>query len=129
MDEPIWIERGLIEALHQDQVRTYGGRFGLRDANLLESALARPRQKWAYEPQAGVHALAAAYAFGIAKNHPFVDGNKRTAFAAMTLFLARNGYPLVVSEADAIVTMLAVAAGDRTEDDLAAWCRAHARPR
>lgn len=129
MTEPRWIGRGLIEALHHDQVRTYGGRYGLRDANLLESALARPQQRLAYDAEADLPALAAAYAFGIAKNHPFVDGNKRTAFAAMMIFLARNGRPLDVSEAEAIITMLAVAAGDRTEDDLAAWCRTHARPR
>ena len=123
MTEPRWIGRGLAEALHQDQLKTYGGRFGVRDPNLLESALARPRQRWAYEPDADLADFAAAYAFGIAKNHPFVDGNKRTAFAAMMLFLALNGRPLHVPEPEAIVTMLGVASGDLGEAELAAWCR------
>jgi death-on-curing protein len=123
MDEPRWIDRTLAEALHHDQLRTYGGRYGVRDENLLGSALARPQQRWAYEEDADLFDLAAAYAFGIAKNHPFVDGNKRTAFAVMTLFLALNGRPLRAEEPDAIVTMLAVAAGELGEPELAAWCR------
>ena len=123
MDEPRWIDPGFVEALHHDQLKTYGGRWGVRDANLLESALARPRQRWSYEPGADLYDLAAAYAFGIAKNHPFVDGNKRTAFAVMTLFLALNRSPLHVPEPEAIVTMLGVASGELGESELAAWCR------
>ena len=126
--EPHWVERTLAEALHHDQLQTYGGRYGVRDGNLLESALARPQQRWSYEPDADPFDLAAAYAFGIAKNRPFIDGNKRTAFAVMTLFLVLNGRPLRASEPEAIIAMLAVAAGDRTEGDLADWCRQHSGP-
>lgn len=128
MDEPRWIDRTFVEALHHDQLRTYGGRFGIRDENLLESALARPQQRWAYESEADLFDLAAAYAFGIAKNHPFIDGNKRTAFAVMVLFLALNRRPLHVPEPEAIVTMLGVAAGDVSEPELAAWCRQRGGP-
>ncbi len=128
MAEPHWIRRPLVEALHHDQLKTYGGRFGVRDENLLESALARPRQRWAYEREADLFDLAAAYAFGIAKNHPFIDGNKRTAFAVMTLFLALNGRPVKAEEPDAILTMLGVAAGELGEPELAAWCRQRGAP-
>ncbi|MEO0558617.1 MAG: type II toxin-antitoxin system death-on-curing family toxin [Bacteroidota bacterium] len=123
--EPRWVGRALVEALHHDQLKTYGGRYGVRDANLLESALARPQQKWAYEEGTDVFDLAAAYAYGIAKNHPFVDGNKRTAFAVMTLFLVLNGHPLQATEPDAIIVMLGVASGDLGEAELATWCRRH----
>ena len=123
MDEPRWVTRTIAEALHHDQLKTYGGRYGVRDDNMLESALARPRQRWAYEPEADLHDLAAAYAFGIAKNDPFVDGNKRTAFAVMTLFLALNKNPLHVPEPEAIHVMLSVASGELGEPALAAWCR------
>ena len=123
MHEPRWIGRTIAEALHHDQLRTYGGRYGVRDENLLESALARPQQKWSYEPDADLYDLAAAYAFGLAKNHPFVDGNKRTAFAVMMLFLSLNKRPLHVPEPEAILTMLAVASGELGEPELAAWCR------
>ena len=123
MDEPRWINRTVVEALHHDQLKTYGGRYGVRDDNMLGSALARPQQRWSYEPDADLYDLAAAYAFGIAKNHPFVDGNKRTAFAVMALFLALNRSPLHVPEPEAIVTMLGVASGTVSEPELAAWCR------
>ena len=123
MHGPRWIGRTIAEALHHDQLRTYGGRYGVRDENLLESALARPQQKWSYEPDADLYDLAAAYAFGLAKNHPFVDGNKRTAFAVMMLFLSLNKRPLHVPEPEAILTMLAVASGELGEPELAAWCR------
>ena len=128
-DEPLWIERPLAEALHHDQLRTYGGRWGIRDENLLESALARPRQRWSYEPDTDLCDLAAAYAFGIAKNHPFIDGNKRTAFAAMAVFLGLNEQPLRSDEPQAILTMLAVAAGEMEEAELAAWARENSEPR
>ena len=95
---------------------------------MLESALARPRQRWAYEEDADLFDLAAAYAYGMAKNHPFVDGNKRTAFGVMAVFLALNGRPLRVAEPDAILTMLGVAAGELREPELAAWCRQQDEP-
>ena len=126
--EPRWIQRPFAEALHHDQLRTYGGRYGVRDENMLESALARPQQRWAYEPDADLFDLAAAYAFGLAKNHPFVDGNERTAFVVMTLFLRLNGSPLEAEEPDAIMTMVRVAAGDLDEAGLAAWCRENTTP-
>lgn len=125
MTEPRWITRELASAMHRAQLRAHGGRWGIRDENLLESALARPQQPHAYEPDAGLFELAAAYAFGIARNHPFVDGNKRTAFTAMGVFLLANGYLLEVPEPEAVLTMLAVAAGRIEEPELAAWCRAH----
>ncbi len=123
MAEPRWIDRTLAELLHHDQLRSYGGRWGIRDENMLESALARPQQRFAYDAGADLFDVAAAYAFGIAKNHPFVDGNKRTAFAVMTLFLVLNGRPLRAEEPDAILTMLGVASGELGEPELAAWCR------
>ena len=128
-NEPRWVGRPLVEALHLDQLRTYGGRYGIRDENLLESALARPRQRWAYEPDADLFDLAAAYAFGLAKNHPFIDGNKRAAFAALVVFLDINDHPLRATEPDAIGSMLAVAAGEMDEHDLAMWARENAKPR
>ena len=122
-DEPTWISRGLAEAIHHEQLRTHGGRFGLRDENLLESALARPRQRWAYEEGLDLCDLAASYAFGIAKNHPFIDGNKRTAFVALGVFLIMNGTRITAPEPEAVEIMLAVASGELGEPELAAWCR------
>ena len=128
MKEPYWIRRATVDAVHFEQLRQHGGRRGVRDENLLESALARPQQRWSYEPDVDLADLAAAYGFGIAKNHPFIDGNKRTAFVAMALFLDRNGRPLRASQAEATVTMLGIASGAISESDLAAWCRAHSEP-
>lgn len=127
MADPHWVSREAAEAIHLSQLRAHGGRWGLRDENLLESALARPQQRFAYEPEADLFDLGAAYAFGIARNHPFVDGNKRTAFMALFSFLYANGQHLLASEPDAVMVMLAVAAGERSESDLAAWCREHSR--
>ncbi|WP_349256308.1 MULTISPECIES: type II toxin-antitoxin system death-on-curing family toxin [Rubrivirga] len=123
MTEPIWISRDLAEAIHQEQLREHGGRFGLRDENLLESALARPRQRWAYEDDVDLADLAAAYGFGIAKNHPFVDGNKRTAFMTLYSFLGSNGVWIETVEPEVVAVMLGVAAGELGEPELAAWCR------
>ena len=94
----------------------------------MESALSRPRNKWAYE-EADLFDLAAAYGFGLARNHGYLDGNKRVAFVAMDVFLGLNGYRLTAPEAEAVITMLAVAAGDKTEADLAAWCRENSESR
>lgn len=126
MDEPVRISRPLAEAIHHEQLREHGGRFGLRDENLLESALARPRQRWSYE-DADLFDLAAAYAFGIAKNHPFVDGNKRTALVALGVFLRMNGVQLTAPEPEAVEVMLGVAAGELGEAELATWCRQRGR--
>ena len=123
-----WIDRQALRLLHDESLAQHGGSSGLRDEGLLESALARPRNLAAYgEPD--IADLAASYAVGLAKNHPFVDGNKRAAFLAVGLFLALNGYRLVSSQADATLTMLAVAAGDFDEPTFAAWIRDHSRKR
>ena len=129
--EPVWIERDMVEAIHGEQLRAHGGRWGIRDENLLESALARPRQQWAYEQDVDLAGLAAAYGFGIAKNHPlaapspsvFIDGNERTAFMALFSFLYANGVHLQASEPEAVTVMLGVASGELGEAELAAWCR------
>ena len=102
----------------------HGGLSGIRDIGMLHSALARPVNVFHYE-QGDIPRLAAAYAFGIARNHPFVDGNKRTAFLAMYAFLKDNGVLLTASQEDAVLTFLALAAGDRTEDQLADWIRSN----
>ena len=114
--------------MHDVQLAEHGGGAGVRDAGLLESALARPLNLVAYgEPDAA--ALAAAYGFGISRNHPFIDGNKRTGFVAAELFLRLNGFNLAATDGDCVLTMLAVAAGDLSEDAFAAWLRGHAVPR
>lgn len=118
----IWIQRAVVLAAHDEQLAEHGGPSGIRDDNMLESALARPQNLLAYgEPD--IAELAAAYAFGIARNHPFVDGNKRTAFVAMVLFLALNKKSLTAEPADCVLTMLKLAAGEITEADLAIWIR------
>ena len=122
MKQWVWIDPRAISAIHDEQLAEHGGAAGLRDANLLESALARPMNLATYEePDAA--ALAASYAVGLAKNHPFVDGNKRTAFVALELFLALNGFVLNASDVECVTTMLAVAAGEIDEATLADWIR------
>lgn len=119
--------RELVEAMHTEQLRLHGGAPGIRDEGMLESALARPIQKEAYgEPD--ICELAAAYLFGIAKNHPFVDGNKRTAFAAADLFLVLNGLSLEVEQQEVIQFVLMVAAGEIDEAGAAAFFRDHTQP-
>ena len=123
-----FIDRRALLLLHDESLAEHGGATGLRDEGLLESALARPLNLVAYgEPD--VAALAAAYGVGLAKNHAFVDGNKRAAFLAVGLFLALNGQRLATTQADATLTMLAVASGDMREDAFAAWIRSHLQPR
>lgn len=123
-----FISRRALELLHDESLAEHGGRPGLRDEGLLESALARPHQLLAYgEPD--LAAPAAAYGFGLARNHSFVDGNKRAAFLATGLFLALNGQRLVTTQAEATLTMLALAAGDLPEDAFAQWLREHLQPR
>ena len=121
-DPWVWLDPSVIHAVHDEQLGEHGGAAGLRDVGLLESALARPMQLAAYgEPDAA--SLAAAYGFGLAKNHPFVDGNKRTAFVAVELFLMLNGWELAASDADCVIAMLHLAAGDRSEEQFADWLR------
>lgn len=120
-----WIERAVLIAVHEMQLAEHGGGVGLRDAALLDSALAKPLNLAAYE-EPDACALAAAYGYGIARNHAFIDGNKRTAFVAVELFLRLNGWQLLASDADCVLTTLAVASGEITENEFAAWLRAHA---
>jgi death on curing protein len=126
--EPDWLDRSILEALHADQILEHGGSIGIRDEGLLESALARPRQKWHYEPAADLATLAAAYAFGLAKNHPFVDGNKRAALVATYTFLAINGRELEAPEPEAVAVIVGTADGSLSEEDLASWIRSHLIP-
>jgi death-on-curing protein len=114
-----------VETIHTAQLREHGGSTGLRDENLLESALARPRHKFAYAEQPDLAVLAAACAFGLARNHAFVDGNKRTAFMAAYVFLGLNDLDLTADEVDVVGTMEAVADGRLTEPALADWLRTH----
>ena len=126
-----WITRSALLLLHDESLAEHGGAAGLRDEGLLDSALGRPLNLLAYadpsEPP-DFAALAASYTLGLAKNHAFVDGNKRAAFLATGLFLYLNGYRLTVSQAEATITMLAVASSEMTEDGYAAWLRDHASP-
>jgi death on curing protein len=128
MQDWIWLDPSVMMAVHDEQLAEHGGAAGTRDEGLLQSALARPRNLATYgDPD--VANLAAAYGFGIARNHPFVDGNKRTAFVAVELFLALNEADLTASDADCALTMLDVAAGTLDEPTFAAWIRAHLAPR
>ena len=122
MTEPVWLWTDLVLSIHDEQLRQFGGPPGLRDQGLLESALGRPLNKYAYGSQ-DLAQLAAAYGFGLARNHAFVDGNKRIAFLAMVTFLGLNDIEFMVSEADAVAIMLAVAAGEIDEDGLTRWIR------
>ncbi len=123
--EPRWLRRLVLDEAHFQQVRAHGGSYGIRDENALESALGRPRHRWSYSPETGLPELAAAYAFGLMRDHPYVDGNKRIALVALVAFLDLNGMELVATNADAHMAVLAVAAGEMTEAELADWIEAH----
>ena len=119
-----WLDRKLILAIHEEQLAEHGGGTGVRDANLLDSDLTRPEQLAHYgTPDAAD--LAASYGFVLSRNHPFIDGNKRTAFVAVELFLALNGFDLMATDAHCAVNMLDLAAGTLPEADFAAWIRQH----
>jgi death-on-curing protein len=122
-----WISKQIILSVHAAQLSEHGGINGIRDEGLLDSALARPEAKAAYGDRQ-LSLLAAAYAFGIAKNHPFLDGNKRTAYVAMELFLAKNGLALMATDEDAVLTFLRLAAGEVSEEELALWIEDHLLP-
>jgi death on curing protein len=122
----VWLRPDTILAIHDAQIAEHGGLPGVRDLGLLESALARPKNLGGYGSP-DVAALAEAYGFGIARNHPFADGNKRTAFVAIELFLDLNGYVFVADDADCVLTTLQLAAGELSEEALADWIRANAR--
>jgi len=121
--EPIWLTRIVIDAIHNDQLREHGGLPGIRDENLLESALARPQQKWHYAHTMDVPTLAAAYAFGFVKDHPYRDGNKRIGFLAMVTFLGINGHELAATDAEVVTEIVALADGGVSEEALADWIR------
>jgi death on curing protein len=121
-----WLDGALIHAVHDEQLAEHGGGAGVRDANLLESALARPKQP-AHHGTPDAADLAASYGFGISRNHPFARANKRTAFVAVELFLALNGFELEASDADCVVNMLDLAAGKLQEADFAQWIRQNIR--
>jgi death on curing protein len=125
--EPVWLDVEIALAVHDRQLAEHGGGTGVRDAALLESALASPINRWAYGDDDPAK-LAAAYAFGIARNHAFIDGNKRTAWVLARLFLDLNGRSLEFTTDDAIAAMLALAAGDLEEEELADWFRARLSP-
>ncbi len=122
MNEPVWLTADLVIAFHDRQLREFGGPPGIRDQGMLESALDRPRNKWAYEG-AELPDLAAAYAYGIARNRPFVDGNKRAALLALVVFLDLNSIDFDVPEAEMAAIILALAAGEVDEEGLTRWIR------
>jgi death-on-curing protein len=120
--EPKWLDKAVALAIHDRQLAEHGGGSGVRDDGMLESALARPVNRWAYVDE-DLASLAAAYAFGLARNHPFVDGNKRTAWVLARLFLAINGHELAFEAPDVVAAMLALAAGELNEEKMADWFR------
>jgi len=128
MDEPIWIDKPEVLVAHSRQLAEHGGSDGLRDEGLLESALGKPRNVFAYEETCDLARLAASYAYGIARNHPFVDGNKRTALVVSISFLLINGIRIIASPEETYFTFLHLAEGTLTEDELAAWFTSHSVP-
>lgn len=123
MREPIWLQRVWVDAIHFQQLLRFGGLHGVRDENVIESALARPRNLWAYDGVTDVATLAAAYGYGLARMHGYVDGNKRIGFVAMAVFLDINRWSLYAPEPEVVQVMLAVASGELAETDFAAWVR------
>lgn len=122
MIEPLWVHEALVMALHDDQISSFGGSYGIRDQNLLSASLARPRHLFRYE-QPSIFDLGAAYGFAIAKNHPFVDGNRQTTLFTMAIFVELNGYEFKASEFDAVVVMEHLADGQADQDRIAQWLR------
>lgn len=123
--EPRWFSRLMVDTLHQELIREHGGSYGVRDEGLVDSALSRPRNRWAYESDSDLASIAAAYGFGLARNHGFIDGNKRVAFMSLYVFLGLNGLDLDVSEPEVVAVMTSVADGSLKEADLEAWIRGH----
>lgn len=127
-DEPIWLKRLIVDTIHAELLEEHGGSPGVRDADLIESALARPVNRHSYEPSSDLADLAAAYLYGLVKNHGYVDGNKRVGFAAAATFLLVNGRELTASEPDAYDIVIGVAGGSVSEAALAEWIRRNTRP-
>jgi death-on-curing protein len=123
----MWLDRLVVDAIHADQLREHGGLPGVRDENALESARARPLQKWRYGEERDIAALAAAYGFGLVRNHPYRDGNKRIGFLALATFLGINGHELTATDEEVVTEIVALASGNVSEEALAAWIREHLR--
>lgn len=128
MSEPFWLVRREVDELHRRSIKQFGGSDGVRDGSLIDSALARPVNRWNYEPDSDLATLAASYGYGLVKNHGYVDGNKRIGFLAMSIFLYVNGLMLDAGEPEATIVTLEVAAGERSEEELAAWIRERSIP-
>lgn len=129
MEEPIWITLAPAQGIHAEMIREHGGSYGVRDEGLIESAVARAQQRWTYGgDEVDLAALAAAYASGVARNHSFVDGNKRIALAAMGVFLRTNGVRLITPQPEAYAVMIDLATGELSEEDLARWLRGSTKP-
>jgi death-on-curing protein len=128
MDEPTWLSRRVVDAMQRELIAEHRGLHGIRDEGLIDSALSKPRNRWAYEPDADLAELCASYGFGLARNHGYLDGNKRIALAAMHVFTRRNGFAITVSEVEEVAVVLQLAEGSLCEADLAVWIREHLRP-
>ena len=128
IDEPRWVSRAVIDAAHHDLIKTFGGLEGIRDEGALESALARAQQKFSHDDGATFADLCACYGFGIARSHPYNDGNKRSAFAAMMIFARFNKLTIKANEESVVFIMLGVASSQASEEDLASWLKDHLVP-
>jgi death-on-curing protein len=127
MTKPVWIELEVVLAIHDEQLAEHGGQPGVRDRGLLESAMARPQNQFACDEHS-IARLAASYAFGISRNHPFLDGNRRTSLVVAELFLELNGLELTATDAQCVTTFLQLAAGELSEEQLAEWIAGHSTP-
>ena len=125
MPEPQWLDLDVVLEIHEKQLTRFGGLAGLRDLGLLQSALARPQWLHEFDQEAGLHRLAAAYAFGIVKNHPFIDGNKRLGLLSAYVFLRFNGWHLTATQSDVVRVMLELADGMLSEEEFASWLQHH----
>ncbi len=125
--EPTWLSRVVVDAIANDQLREHGGLPGVRDENVLGSALARAQQKWHYAEARDIPSMGAAYAFGLVRNHPYRDGNKRIGLLAMATFLGLNGYELTATEGEAVHAIVALAAGTTKEEAVMHWVTEHSR--
>lgn len=130
MDEPRWLTRLIVDVIHSELLKEHGGALGMREGgdDLVESALARPQNRFAYAPESDLAALAAAYLSGLAKNHGYVDGNKRVGFACAVTFLRLNGLRLTASEAEAYDAVLGLVEGRYSEEEIAEWIRGRSEP-
>jgi death on curing protein len=127
MNEPRWVRRDAVLIVHDRQIELFGGQYGLRDAGLLDSAIARPKNFYVYE-NADIIRLSAAYGYGICQNHPFIDGNKRTAFVVTVAFLKTNGFKFQSSQVDVVLTMENLANGILSEESFIDWLKGHSTP-